>query len=169
MRAISNMQKVQQRLDKERRIRQRERERIKKERENIEQTKKTMEWGRVRRRYPDSEYKQLTLKNIHPELRIRFNTKCISEGATTVGKLRWFMWACINDRIDDAAVNQAVISGNMLEEYGPIPKKMPHEFSMNLIPEELHLEFKQWCSLRGYTISGKLRQLMVCYIKGILD
>lgn len=34
------------------------------------------------------------------------------------------------------------------------------------IPEDLRDRFKSWCSLRGYTMTGKIRQFMVDCVSG---
>jgi hypothetical protein len=130
---------------------------------------KSMELRRMNRLYKNSGYKQLGFKNLHPGLRRRFFSKCILEGATSVGKLRYFMWATLNGKIDQEKLEKSL--ENELLENLPIEddRSFPRNLSINRIPYKLHDEFKRWCKLRGYTISGRLKDMIVAYIKGAIE
>lgn len=172
MRALATSQGKQNRLRKKKKIQQEEREariqKFKSKKEMVRKLRRTIEWDRVLKDYPDDTYKQVILKNIHPTLRARFLSKCAEEEATMAGKLRYFMWACMNNKIDDVKLNELMAGLTILKVFGPIPKNTSHIFCINYVPLTLHKGFKQWCLIRGYTMSGKLKQLMIAHLKGVV-
>lgn len=158
-----------ERMQKERKLKK------KKEKEEKERLKppriKEIEWNRLREKYPDivrgSLLKQIFFRNIHPNLKARINAKCKQDGITLGAKIRSLMLDCMEDKIDHLAVSLYLQGKNIEKDFGPIPKG-GQPFVVKFIPEPLILDFKKWCDMNGCTITGKIKQLLYAYWKGII-
>jgi hypothetical protein len=106
----------------------------------------------------------VVFKNLHPDLRRRFYAKCVSEGITVIGKLRYFMWASIKGKIKPK-IGGLDISFADTDSL----KDIPHIISIGGVPSKLHTEFKKYCNLRGWKISERLRDLIISYLKGEIE
>lgn len=166
MKAIARKQQQEVKMKKKKEIREAASAARREHNETFkEQLKYSIERNQVHNLYPDVPFSQIFFRNVTNDLRLRFITKCQKNGLTGVGKLRWMMKACVDGKLNDAEITQKLKK----DDFGLVPQKRKQKSPFTWqVPLTLHREFKGWCSVRGYTLTNKLRELMIAYLKGII-
>lgn len=166
MRALSECVKADRKAKKKKKERARQRELAKIQLE-LEKSTHVIEDQLLKRLYPNVKMRGICLRNIPGGLREQFHAKCTQEKVTVGGKIRWLMWASVNNLFDEKEIN-AVMS-----DLGPLVKLLEARIETkaathNSIPAPLREDFKRWCVIRGTTMGGRIRQLMIAYVKGVI-
>jgi hypothetical protein len=168
MRALSKAIRMEEIVDK--RIKKRKQEvqtrRNEKAKAKRKHQAKSLEFGLLQKKYPDSKFVVLVVKDVHPDLKIRFQRKCKDEGFTMSGKSRRLALNVMSGKINDAEMQQALGGFDPVAGFGRFPRNACTMMTMSYFPEKVHNKFLAWCRVRGVRASWKMKQLMVAYIKG---
>ena len=85
------------------------------------------------------------------------------------GKIKRMMLDLVEEKIDENKIQSRIGDFNVAKGFGLIPRGTPDMLLVGNVPKSIYDRFQQWCTVRGVSISWKIKQLMFAYIKGYIE
>jgi hypothetical protein len=152
--------------EEKRKQKEQSKKRLKQESQEIKG--RSLEWRTLQEQYPETLFKFLIIKKVHPDLRFRFRAACAADGFSMSGKVRKLIADFVEGKIDNYDLENKMHGINPIKIFGEFPPGVKQTMTFCHIPRVIHLKYRKWCALRGISMSWKTKQLMVALIFGHL-